>query len=68
MPSWKYSLASSALPDGSMYVVGGNTKGGPTAIMESYSPDNDAWSTEAPMSVSREGLWTGVINGQLGVG
>jgi outer membrane protein assembly factor BamB len=65
MPTPRYSLASAALPDGNIYVVGGNTQYGPTAIMESYSPDNDAWSTEAPMSVPREGLCAGVINGQL---
>ncbi len=50
---------------GILYVVGGNTPGGYSGVLEGFDPERGTWATLAPMPTIRAGMAVGAIDGKL---
>jgi hypothetical protein len=57
------SFHASAELDGLIYVFGGLTASGATALVEQYDPDTDTWTTVASMTTARERLAGAAVDG-----
>jgi N-acetylneuraminic acid mutarotase len=72
MPTPRFDLAAGVI-DGKLYAVGGfycpngycPITGGRQTALEVYDPATDTWTLKAPMSVPRNRLAAGVVDGKL---
>lgn len=64
MPSRRGGLASAVL-DGKIHTVGGETRSSVFANHEVYDPAADRWITAAPLPTARHGLGAAALNGKI---
>jgi len=67
MPT-RRGMATAGVIDGRIYVVGGQTDSGPTAVMEIYDPATDQWATGVSALQSYGGIDGAVVGGELWYG
>jgi N-acetylneuraminic acid mutarotase len=65
MPTPRGYLAAAALPDGRILAIGGWTFSGPTAAVEAYSPQTNAWQSVAGLSTGRNSLAAVTVGGTI---
>jgi hypothetical protein len=53
LPTKRTAFATAVGSDGRIYVIGGQTSGGLTNIVEAYDPQSDRWSTATALSDAR---------------
>jgi N-acetylneuraminic acid mutarotase len=65
LPTPREGLAVAAL-SGRLYALGGHTSGSvTTAVVESYDPATNTWTSRAPLSKARNGLAAAVVGSTL---
>ncbi len=65
MPTARHVAGAALLPDGNIYVVGGNASGTLSNANEAYNPTTNTWSTDAPMPTARQQFSVGAVAGIL---
>jgi N-acetylneuraminic acid mutarotase len=67
MPTARSSIqgASARGSDGKIYVVGGNTTGSYTDVVEAYDPSSNTWSAIEPLAVARDGRAVAGADGRI---
>jgi N-acetylneuraminic acid mutarotase len=59
------ALPGSAVVDGKIYVIGGQSSLGSIAVVEEYDPAADTWTTRADMPTARDGVRAAAVDGTI---
>lgn len=62
MPTARF-LPGSAVVDGKIYVIGGQSSLGSIAVVEEFDPAADTWTTRADMPSARDGVAAAAVDG-----